>query len=283
MNEIDHPRDYALPGEEVTIPTSDGVNLSCYLIEQPKVSQSRATVIICHGNGMNHGDLLIPAREYFLRKCNVLTLSYRGYGKSTGTPTEGGLRQDAQAALDYLKKHPRLSTIPVVVYGLSLGGAVAINLTARNSDKVAALIVENTFLSLPDVVKDWPYIGTFSFLCHQKWNSARTISKIPPSLPILMLSGKRDEVVPHKHMDGLRDIASKRGTSNSSSWVWLKRLPSSLSLASSSTETTVEASTSAPNDVFHSFPEGFHANTFMQEGYWDVVGNFLKRVPRSES
>lgn len=191
-----------------------------------------------------------------------------------------GLRRDAQAALDYLKVDPELSNIPIVccdvifpmlrdclhlllkvLYGTSLGGAVAIDLASRNTSsvivfltlssqsshsyrsvrQVAAVVVENTFQSLPLVVRDWPVIGPFSFLCMQKWNSASKIHLIPPTTAILMLSGSSDEVVPQKHMKALWGLATQRGKKN------MKRK-----------QKDTEPDDPPKKDVFEAFPQGFH-------------------------
>jgi len=252
--------------------TSDGALLRCYIAYQARQSASRirlkaendfpdidigfeppetydeptiATVIMFHGNGMNYGDLIYAAKRFLMRHCNVLMLSYRGYGDSEGTPSEQALRRDAQAALDYIKADTELSATPTILFGTSLGGAVAIDLASRNPSAIAALIVENTFLSLPRVVRDWPFIGIFSFLCFQRWNSAAKVSRIPPTTPILFLSGAQDEVVPKKHMEGLWEIAQKRG---------------------------------GALDKFQSLKQGRHADTFTCPGYWDKVGEFLLSV-----
>ncbi|KAJ7017098.1 Alpha/Beta hydrolase protein, partial [Mycena alexandri] len=162
-----------------------------------------------------------------------------------------GLQLDAQAALDHVKAHAELSLIPTILFGTSLGGAVAIDLASRNPSAITALIVENTFLSLPRVVRDWPLVGIFSFLCFQRWNSAAKLSHICPTLPILMLSGTQDEVVPRKHMEALWLIAQKRGGGSD---------PVS------------------EHDRFVPFAAGRHADTFTCEGYWDAVGEFLGSV-----
>lgn len=91
---------------------------------------------------------------------NVFMWSYRGfllisqskrnirYGHSDGEANEHGIRQDAQAALDYMLAHPILKTTEIVVYGQSLGGAVAIDLVSKNEQMIEALVLENTFLSI---------------------------------------------------------------------------------------------------------------------------------------
>lgn len=89
-------------------------------------------------------------------KCNynVLIVSYRGYGKSSGSPTESGLKIDAQAALDYLvNERADIDNKKILVFGSSLGGAVAIDLAFSNQSKIWALVVENTFTCIPDLVR----------------------------------------------------------------------------------------------------------------------------------
>jgi hypothetical protein len=78
--------------------------------------------------------------------------------------------------------------------------------------QIAALILENTFTSLPELVPHaLPILGPFSFLCHQKWDSASKISLIPATTPILMLSSLQDEIVPKTHMHALWEAVAKRG------------------------------------------------------------------------
>ena len=78
--------------------------------------------------------------------------------------------------------------------------------------QIRALVIENTFTSLPELVPHaLPFLGPVSFLCHQKWNSASKIPLIPATTPILMLSGARDEIVPKQHMRTLWEAVAKRG------------------------------------------------------------------------
>lgn len=95
-------------------------------------------------------------------------LSYRGYGHSTGQASEVGIRIDAQTALDYIKSHSILKDTIIIVYGQSLGGAVAIDVASRNSKSVKGLILENTFQSIPTLIPHvLPLIRPFAFLCRE--------------------------------------------------------------------------------------------------------------------
>jgi fermentation-respiration switch protein FrsA (DUF1100 family) len=80
-------------------------------------------------------------------------LQYRGYGLSTGTPNEKGLAIDAQTGLDYIRSRAELKGSKVIIYGQSLGGAVAIGLAAKNEGKgIAGIILENTFTSIRKLI-----------------------------------------------------------------------------------------------------------------------------------
>lgn len=234
--------------------TSDNVVLKCYLIRAAHNPSPQATVILFHGNGYHVWQHTPCAQGFHSLKCNVLMVSYRGYGSSKGVPTERGLRRDAQAALDFVLADPQLSSVPIVLHGHSLGGAVAIDLVSRNPTKVQALIVENTFLSIRTVARDLPWIRFFSFFVHQKWDSASKISSIPRTTPILMLHGERDEVVPKRHMRELWALARRR-----SSGLGVKDNP-------------------PLRDKFQPFPRGHHGEMNIQPGYWSAVDRFLRSL-----
>lgn len=236
-----------------------------------------------HGNGMDHSDFLHHAKHYFRYGCNVLTVSYRGYGESEGMPSEKGLQRDAQAVLDFVWNDCKLSKIPIIVYGLSLGGAVAIDVTSKNPDKVSALILENTFTSIPDIVHDWPVIGPFSFFCTQRWNSASKLPRIPPSLPILFCSGRDDTLVPCGHMDNLWKIAKKRGRivpsyCGSVGPVCCGPSLGLLGLRRGGEGEALDEWCPPEADVFMSYPRGGHVDTCTQPDYWHTIESFINKI-----
>ncbi|KAJ7621007.1 Alpha/Beta hydrolase protein [Roridomyces roridus] len=268
------PASFNLPYQDLELKTSDGITLRCYLLPQSKrlprlhpsstvipgeddmtedeLIMSRPTVIMFHGNGGNHGHRVPLARVFLLRmRCNVLMMSYRGYGRSEGSPSEPGLQIDAQTALDYLLSDPCFSKTRIILYGQSIGGAVSIDLASRNPSKIYALILENTFTSLPNVVPyALPLLGPLSFLVHQKWDSASKIHMIPASTPVLMLSGLNDELVPKEHMKDLWEAIVKRGEG-------------------------ATGDGKGERAKFVEFPLGMHNDTCVQPGYWTAVADFV--------
>lgn len=153
--EVDTPDRYDLPFQEFRLNTPDREKLHVYLMLQKgsgsddeDVAKQRPTILMFHANAGNMGHRL-PLAVVFYRRlgCNVVMLSYRGYGLSSGEPSEAGLRIDAQTMLDWVRAHPTLSKTKVIVYGQSIGGAVSIDLAERNPKSVYGAILENTYVA----------------------------------------------------------------------------------------------------------------------------------------
>jgi len=142
--------------EDLRIPTPDGEMLSAFFIRASnKRSPKDITILMFHGNAGNIGHRVPIAKvlqEHI--SCNVLMLEYRGYGLSTGTPNEEGLMIDAQTGIDYIRQQKETRGGKIVVYGQSLGGAVAIQLVAKNHEvgDVGGLILENTFTTFRKLI-----------------------------------------------------------------------------------------------------------------------------------
>ncbi|RDX49406.1 alpha/beta-hydrolase [Lentinus brumalis] len=290
--EVPVPTDFDLPYQDLTLNTPDGVKLRCYLLTQRKelsnhgakhipsseeetdeqFAARRPTILMFHGNGGNVGHRIPLAKVFYVRlRCNVLMLSYRGYGLSEGNPSEKGIRIDAQCALDHVLSHEYLSQTPIILYGQSIGGAVAIDLASRNPHAIRALILENTFLSLPRLVPSaMPVLGPFAFLCHQKWDSASKVTSIPAETPMLLLSGVQDEVVPREHMQELWQLVQKR----------VPRRQRDLHAEEGSDGLKDESiknpgAGAAKYSRFVEFNAGMHNDTCVQQGYWSAISEFL--------
>lgn len=138
------PSELGLEYEDVTFPTSDGLTLSGWFL--PARSAARGLVVHFHGNAANitgHVSQVhwLPEAGY-----HVLMFDYRGYGRSEGRVTRAGTIRDGHAALDYALSRPEAAGLPLLVYGQSLGGAVAIVVAAERPE-VDAVVAESTFSS----------------------------------------------------------------------------------------------------------------------------------------
>ena len=199
--ELPRPSQFGIHNfEELVIPTDDGEKLSAFYIRAPRGHpNSNITMLMFHGNAGNIGHRLPIARMIInFIGCNVFMLEYRGYGISTGEADEAGLNLDAQTGLAYLRDRAETSSHKYIVFGQSLGGAVAIKLVSKNqdADDVIGMVLENTFLSMrkliPSVIPPAKYVA---WLCHQAWSSETVLPTIT-KVPILFLSGLQDEIVP---------------------------------------------------------------------------------------
>lgn len=294
--EVPVPTDFGLPYEDVELTTPDNVRIKCYLmIQKSKLdlaratvidipedksdedfASSRPTVIMFHGNGGNMGHRIPLAKVFYVKlRCNVLMVSYRGYGRSEGTPSEKGLQTDAQTAHDFLSSHGVLRESPIVLYGQSIGGAVSIHLASKNRKSIQALILENTFMNLPSLIPTaLPLLSPFAFLCHQKWKSSERLPLIPATTPVLMLSGLNDEVVPKEHMKGLWEIIKNRRKPSTDGG--FAGLGAADERVHEGTEGKVEEVADAiGKSRFVEFENGSHNDTCVQPGYWSAVAEFL--------
>ncbi|CAG8584539.1 1421_t:CDS:2 [Dentiscutata erythropus] len=194
-----------VPFCEATLETEDNVKIRTYVCKPrvEKEAKKRPTVLILHGNRGNIGcQSKIVSKFYHEIKCNVVLPSYRGYDRSEGKPTEQGIKNDAQ-------------NTKLIVYGRSLGGAVAIDLVAKNEDMIDALIIENTFLSIPKLFSKNFYLFPLSPFFTQTWSSEWSIGEIKAT-PILFLASGSDTIVPQDHMKSLYDLAK---TTADKEWV----------------------------------------------------------------
>jgi pimeloyl-ACP methyl ester carboxylesterase len=231
--------------EDVYFCTADGHEIHGWFIKcAPAKYRERPTFIYFHGTDLNMSYRL-PKVFHIHSKldCNVFLWSYRGYGMSEGFPSERGLQRDAAAMIQYLSTRSDIDQSQLWVFGESLGGAVALDFVYRHSDKIRALILENTFTALIDMIDlVHPYLRLFKWLVTQnKWLSREKIKHI--EVPVLLLSGLRDGFIPPRMMQQLYDAASRSR---------LRRLVR--------------------------FEEGTHNRTWMMPGYIDAIRRFIADV-----
>jgi fermentation-respiration switch protein FrsA (DUF1100 family) len=181
------PDHLGLRAEEVYLAPEPGVRLHAWFFPHPN---AQATLLFCHGNAGNASHRLGNTQLLLQAGLQVLLFDYRGYGRSSGTPSEQGLYRDAEAAWLHLVERPDTVGTPRVIFGRSLGGAVAVELATRV--EAEGLVVESTFTSIRTLTRlvfplSLPQIPV-------KYDSLSKIGGL--AMPLLAIHGERDELVP---------------------------------------------------------------------------------------
>jgi alpha-beta hydrolase superfamily lysophospholipase len=186
-----NPEDYGIPAgvtEEHWIDTPDGERLHAWYCRAP---QPKASGVFCHGNKGNltiSADLIPRLLDAGL---SILFFDYRGYGKSSGRTTYSGVLADALTAARY-HETLRPTDLPSILYGFSLGGAVAAQTVRRHP--FDALILHSTFTSLTKITRVlYPRIP-MHLLAGKLFDTESVVRAI--DLPLLVLHGTADEVIP---------------------------------------------------------------------------------------
>ena len=186
------PGTIGLQFKSVYFETADGVKLSGWFIPSDHTS---GVVLFCHGNAGNISHRLKSIQVFHRLGLDVFIFDYRGYGRSEGKPTEQGTYQDAEAAWRYLTEERQVNANEVIVFGRSLGGAVASWLAQGHTPGV--LILESTFTSLGDVAATlYPYLPA-KLLLRFEYHTAEYLSRA--DCPVLIVHSRDDEIMPFSH------------------------------------------------------------------------------------
>ncbi len=182
-----NPGDIGLNYKDIYFETADNIKLNGWLVP---AENSKTTLIFCHGNGGNISHRLEKILFFHKLGLNLFIFDYRGYGLSLGSPSEQGLYRDIEAAYKFLQSG-ELKNQKTIVYGTSLGGAVAVDLASKHP--LDGMILESTFASTTDMGKIiYPWIP--SFLSFNKFDSFTKISKI--NIPKLIMHSETDDIIP---------------------------------------------------------------------------------------
>ncbi|MFA5039325.1 MAG: alpha/beta hydrolase [Candidatus Omnitrophota bacterium] len=185
---VETPADAGLDFQRVNLLSADGTRLTGWYVE---ARRSDGVLYFLHGNGGNISHRLEKIKFFHGLGWPVFILDYRGYGTSSGVPGEEGLYKDAVAGYDYLLKVKRLRPQDILVYGESLGTAVAVELARRVP--VKGLVLEGGFTSIEDMGRlFYPWLP--SILISSKYDSLRKIADV--RVPVLFIHSRNDEVVP---------------------------------------------------------------------------------------
>lgn len=173
--------------EQVNLTTTDNVNIYGWF---KKPNKGQKTILYFHGNAgnlMGRSDRFENFSKYF----GVLAISYRGYAKSSGTPSENGFYIDAQTALNFLRAN-YIRDEDIIVFGESIGSAVAINLASKYDFN--AMILEAPFTSIYDIAKDTYWFLPVNLILKDRFESSRLASKV--KTPVIIFHATKDFVVP---------------------------------------------------------------------------------------
>jgi fermentation-respiration switch protein FrsA (DUF1100 family) len=183
-----HPSQMDGPMEDLFFDSTDGIRLHGWFFTGKRKDR---TLLYLHGNAGNIGDRVEKIR--FLQKIgwNVLAFDYRGYGMSQGSPSIEGILEDGRAAVRFLTDKIGIPNDQIILFGESLGGAVAVEIAAE--EPVAAVILESTFTSLRELAH-----AVYRFLPEAAtpdvYRSQDLIRR--SKAPVLVIHGTEDEVVP---------------------------------------------------------------------------------------
>ena len=183
------PKALGLSFENVDLTAEDGVRLHGWFLPVPN---PRWTVLLSHGNGGNISHRLDRALLLQARLgASVFLYDYRGYGQSDGSPDEDGTYRDARAAYRWLVRDGKTRADRLVLFGESLGAAVALDLAV--AEPAAALVLESPFTSVPDMARTTIFAPLAPFV-RTRYDNMAKIGRL--RMPLLVLHGDRDGVVP---------------------------------------------------------------------------------------
>lgn len=198
---------------DVKFTSSDGVLLDGWFFPAP--SPAKGTVVFLHGNGENISTHFasvywLPAEGY-----NVFAFDYRGYGRSRGKIDLAGAHRDAAAAIRYVQGRPDVDPARLIVFGQSLGAAIAVYTVAGGErEGVRAVVIESGFSGYRRMAREvlsrsvvtWPLQWPLSLLVSDRFNPEKVIARVAP-IPLLIIHGDADEIVSFRHARRLYEAA----------------------------------------------------------------------------
>ncbi|MBK9131571.1 MAG: alpha/beta hydrolase [Gammaproteobacteria bacterium] len=208
------PTDIGLEYREVKFDSNDGIPLYGWFL--PARGKALGSILFLHGNAENISTHIgsvywLPAKGY-----NVFLFDYRGYGSSGGSPDVDGVILDAEAAISRLVAMPESDTGPVIVYGQSIGAAIAVYAVAHSThrDRIDALIAESAFTGYRDIAREklasfwltWLFQYPLSWTVTDHYAPIDAVAKVAP-IPLLLVYSEEDTVVSIRNGDQLYSAA----------------------------------------------------------------------------
>lgn len=196
------PSAVGLAYEPVDLVTSDNIHLDGWFISAP---EKRGVILFCHGNAGNISHRFDSLLLFHKLGFSTLIFDYRGYGRSEGRPTEAGTYLDAEAAWGYLTEDRSMAPSHIILFGRSLGAAVAVHQAAVYTP--GALIFESCFTSGPDMAAElYPFLPV-RWLSRLDYNVQQQLQEV--SCPVLVMHSRDDEIIPFRHGLALYEAANE--------------------------------------------------------------------------
>ncbi|MDY6863778.1 MAG: alpha/beta hydrolase [Thermodesulfobacteriota bacterium] len=190
-----------IPYKEVSFKTEDGITLSAWYIP---ALRPKNVILFCHGNAGNIGDRLESIQIFYNMGLSIFIFDYRGYGKSEGKASEKGTYLDSEAAWRYLVNEQDIPPERIIIFGRSLGGAIASRLAQNNTPK--GLILESSFTSVKDIAsKFYPFLPV-KLLSRFSYATLDYVKKV--NCPVFIIHSRDDEIIPFSHGITLFDTAN---------------------------------------------------------------------------
>ncbi len=183
------PEEFRLQYREAFFNTEDGERLHGWFFPAEKDSP---VILHFHGNAGNISHRLDLVQPFQRKGFSVFLVDYRGFGKSSGRPSEQGLYRDGLAAWAYLVEKENIAPERIVIHGHSIGGAVAIEVALQK--KVRGVILESAFTSTKNMAKTMPLFALFAPVFPAHYNNLEKIHRL--RAPKLIVHGESDEIVP---------------------------------------------------------------------------------------
>lgn len=194
------PADIGLAYEQVSITTRDRIKIHGWYVP---VAQERFTLLFFHGNAGNISHRLDSIRIFHELGLSVLIVDYRGYGQSEGVISEQGTYRDAEAAWSFLTETRNMPAGRIVVFGRSLGAAIAAHIASTN--KPGAVILESAFTSVPDMAARLYPIFPVRLLSRFNYDTRKMLTTV--SSPVLIIHSPADEIIPYENGELLFEAA----------------------------------------------------------------------------